>query len=122
MNTAGILQIIVALGLLNVWLLRYSKQTVYRGQGAKNLKEEFAVYGLPEWFHYLIGFLKVSSALGLIIGLWIHPVAFVSAALVSFLMLGALAMHFKVRDPLKKSVPALIMLVMSLGIVSASYI
>lgn len=84
MNITGILQIVVALGLLNVWLLRYSKQTVYRGQGAKNLKEEFAVYGLPEWFHYLIGFLKVGSALALIVGLWNQSVALASAILVSF--------------------------------------
>jgi uncharacterized membrane protein YphA (DoxX/SURF4 family) len=122
LNLAGVLQIVVALGLLNVWLLRYSKQTVYRGQAAKNLKEEFAVYGLPNWFHYFIGVLKVGSAIALLIGLWFEPVAFASAALVSFLMVGALAMHFKVHDPLKKYVPATAMLLMSLGILGAHFL
>ena len=117
MNYTGILQIIVAAGLLNVWLFRYSKETVYRGQSAKNLKEEFAAYGLPEWFHYFIGFLKIGSALALIFGLWNHQVALAGASLISVLMLGAIAMHIKVKDPLKKSVPAVLMLLMSIVII-----
>lgn len=117
MNFTGVLQIIVALGLLNVWLLRYSKQTLYRGQSAKNLKEEFATYGLPEWFHYVIGFLKVGSALALILGLWHPQLALAAAVLITALMLGALAMHFKVHDPIKKYVPAAIMLILSVTII-----
>ncbi len=117
MKIISILQIIVALGLINVWLLRYSKETAYRGRSAKNLKEEFAVYGLPEWFHYLIGVLKVIAALALIIGLWKQQVAYVAALVVSVLMLGALAMHFKVQDSAKKFIPATLMLLMGLVIV-----
>ena len=117
MNYIGILQIIVAVGLLNVWLLRNSRETLYRGQSAKNLKEEFAAYGLPEWFYYLIGVLKIGSAVALIVGLWNQQVALAGAAIISVLMLGALAMHLKVQDPIKKSVPALFMLVMSVAII-----
>ncbi len=43
----AVLHVIVAVGLLNVWLLRYNKDTSYRGGSAKNLKDEFAAYGLP---------------------------------------------------------------------------
>ena len=117
----AVLKIIVAVGLLNVWLLRYSKVSVYRGKGAQNLKEEFAAYGLPVWFHYLIGALKIGSAVALITGLWIQPAALAGAALVCVLMVGALAMHFKVHDPFKKSIPAALMLVMSAVIVFALY-
>ncbi len=116
MAAVGVLQIIVALGLLNVWLVRYGKTTDYRGGIAKNLKDEFAAYGLPPWVYYLVGFLKVSAAVALIAGLWISSISFFASALVVFLMLGALAMHFKIKDPLKKSVPAFLMLVMSLAI------
>lgn len=107
-----VLQIIVALGLLNVWLLRFNKSTQYRGGNAKNLKEEFATYGLPSWFTYLIGALKIGSALALLAGVWIPALVLPSAALVVFLMIGALAMHFKVGDPVMKSMPAGIMLLM----------
>ena len=113
MNFIGILQVVVALGLLNVWLLRYSKKTEYRGGTASNLKEEFAVYGFPEWFYYLIGALKVGSAIALIYGLTNPSVPFGAAGLVTLLMIGALAMHIKVKDPLKRSVPAFVMLAMS---------
>ncbi len=117
MNYTDILQIIVAVGLLNVWLLRYSKETGFRGQSAKNLKQEFAAYGLPEWSYYLIGFLKIGSALALIFGLWNHQVALIGASVILILMLGALAMHFKVQDPIKKSIPALLILIMSVAII-----
>ncbi len=117
MNISAILQVIVALGLLNVWLVRYFKETVYRGGHAKNLKEEFAAYGLPQWFHYLIGTLKIGSAIALIGALWFAPLALPAAGLISFLMIGALAMHIKIKDPIKKSLPALLMLVMSGSIV-----
>ncbi len=117
MNYTSFLQILVAAGLLNVWLIRYSKETVYRGQSAKNLKEEFAAYGLPEWLYYLVGFLKIGSAVALIFGLWNYQIALVGAFLVSILMLGALAMHFKVKDPIKKSVPAFFMLAASVLII-----
>ena len=111
-SIASILQIVVALGLLNVWLLRFNKSTQYRGKNAKNLKEEFAAYGLPEWFVYLIGALKIGSALALLAGVWFPALVLPAAALVVLLMLGALAMHLKVGDPLMKSMPAGMMLLM----------
>lgn len=116
-----ILQIVVALGLLNVWLLRFNRATAYRGGAARNMREEFAAYGLPGWFTYVVGFLKVVAALCLLIGIWLHPVVFPAAALICILMLGALAMHAKVRDPLKKSLPALSVLVLSLIICIGTY-
>ena len=112
----SILQIAAALGLLNVWLLRFQRSTAYRGGNAHSMREEFAIYGFPEWCVYVIGTLKVGSALCLIAGLWLPFLVFPSALLIAFLMLGALAMHLKIRDPLKKSVPALVMLALSVSI------
>ena len=42
-----VIQVVIALGILNVWVLRYGKATGWRGGDAKNMEEEFAVYGLP---------------------------------------------------------------------------
>lgn len=36
-----VLQLIVGLGILNVWLLRFNKKTSYRGAEASNMKAEF---------------------------------------------------------------------------------
>ena len=101
-----ICQALVGLGLLNVWLIRFNKQTEYRGGKAVSMVEEFAAYGLPKWFCYVIGFLKVTSALVLLAGLYYKDLALYPAIMVSFLMLGAILMHLKVRDNLKKSMPA----------------
>jgi hypothetical protein len=107
------LQIFVALGIFNVWLLRYGKETKWRGGTAKNMKEEFLVYGLPVWFMVCIGIAKVSLAIGLIVGLWIPVVTKPAAAALAVLMLGAVAMHVKVKDPVQRALPAIAMFLLS---------
>lgn len=112
-SISTILQVVVALGLLNVWLLRPGRPTDYRGGDAPSLKEEFAAYGLPEFLFYLVGALKIGAAIALLAGLWNESLILPAAALVVLLMLGALAMHVKVKDPAIRSLPALLMLIMS---------
>ena len=109
---ALMLQVVVALGLLNVWLVRANRNTPYRGGGTHSMAEEFAAYGLPDWARVAVGTLKVGAAAALIAGIWMSALVVPAVVLVSVLMLGALAMHFKVGDPLRKSVPALIILVL----------
>lgn len=116
-----VLQILVALGLLNVWLIRFNKSTAYRGGAAQSLKNEFIAYGLPAWFFYLIGILKIGAAVSLLVGIWFPTIVFPSAALVGILMVGALIMHLKVSDPLIKSLPALAMLIMAILILKNTY-
>ncbi|MFN0007884.1 MAG: DoxX family protein [Planctomycetota bacterium] len=113
MSIATVLQVVLSIGLLNVWLLRASVPTPYRGGGARSLKEEFRAYGLSDWFFFLVGALKVGSAVLLLVGLWVSELVLPAAGLVVLMMLGALAMHVKVGDPAKKSLPALLMLAMS---------
>ncbi|MBN2507833.1 MAG: DoxX family protein [Verrucomicrobia bacterium] len=116
-----ICQIIVGLGLLNVWLLRFNKPTAYRGGTAANMLGEFAAYGLPAWSCYLVGFLKVASAFALLAGLLYPKPVLPAATVVAVLMLGAVAMHVKVRDPFKKSVPALAVLVLCVIIIAGQW-
>ena len=114
LNTiASVLQILVGLGLLNVWLLRRQSATAYRGGAAKNLKEEFAAYGLPAPMFYIVGGLKIICGVLLLVGLAYPPVVLPAAAVVAVLMVGAVAMHLKVSDPVTKYVPATLMLAMS---------
>ena len=80
------------------------------------MPEEFAAYGLPVWFAYVVGTLKVGAALALIAGIWFSAVVLPAAVLICILMLGALAMHARIGDPLKKFLPALGMLALCLAI------
>ncbi len=115
MNTLiMIIQVVIALGIFNVWLMRYGKSSPWRGGNASNMKEEFAVYGLPSWFVGVVGFLKILFATLLIVGIWYPAVTQPAAISIAVLMLGAMSMHFKVKDPLKKSLPSLTLLILSL--------
>ncbi len=109
-----ICQLIIGLGLLNVWLLRTSKATAWRGGDAKNMREEFAVYGLSPVFMRTIGFLKITLGLCLILGLWLPELTRPAAIGVAVLMIGAVAMHVKVKDPLRSSLPALTLLILAI--------
>ena len=120
-DTIGlILQAIVGLGLLNVWLLRRQSATAYRGGEAKNLKDEFATYGLPAPMFYIVGGLKIVCGVLLLVGMAYPPVVLPAAAVVAVLMMGAVAMHLKVGDPVSKFVPAALMLAMSGAICAIS--
>ncbi|MFS4415124.1 DoxX family protein [Maribacter sp. 2307ULW6-5] len=110
------LQLIVALSILNVWLIQNKKATQWRGGNAQNLLEEFKVYGLPVWMCYVVGALKVAFALGLIAAIWLPELRQPAALGLAALLLGSIAMHLKIGDPLKKSFPAFLFLCMSLYI------
>ena len=107
-----ILQLVVGLGLLNVWMIRRGGPTSYRGGHAQTLRGEFEAYGLPIWMFYLVGGLKVVAGLALIVGIWVPTLVRPAALLVAVLMVGAIAMHLKVKDPMPRSLPALAVLAM----------
>lgn len=112
----AVLQLVAGLGILNVWIVRSSRPTRFRGGEAKNLREEFAAYGLPFWFFCVVGVLKVGLALALIAAVWVHSIAQPAAIALGLLMVGALVMHFKVKDSLQKAMPATGMLVLCAAI------
>jgi len=109
-------QITIALSIYNVWFFRFNKSTKYRGKDASDMKQEFISYGLPASFVWVVGFLKVSFATMLLVGTFpiMIYLVFPAACGMGFLMLGAIAMHLKVKDPIVKSLPATIFLVLSL--------
>jgi hypothetical protein len=117
LTVPAVLQLVVGLGLLNVWLVRPKSATAYRGGEASSLREEFAVYGLPSAAFYVVGALKITAAVVLIAGVWVSLPVEIAAGVIAALMVGAVIMHVKVRDPLMRAVPATIMLVLSSAIV-----
>ena len=107
------LSVFVGLTVINVWLFRYNKSTSYRGGDATNLVEEFAVYGLEDYF-LLIGIIKVSLAIILILSLYFSKLRFFASFGIAIMMLVAIFMHISVGDELLKSAPATTMLISSL--------
>ena len=114
-------QIVIALGIFNVWVARYGKSTSYRGGAARNMREEFAAYGLPPSFMWFIGGLKLALAIALIVGIWVPSLVTPAATAMAVLMLGAVAMHVGVGDPARKSLPAGLMLALSVFVAVAGF-
>ena len=108
------LKIFIAISIINVWFLRFNRPTPWRGGSSQSMLEEFQTYGLSKNMMYAIGGLKILFALGLVISVW-HPfLATPSAAGMAILMAGAVSMHIRVKDSLKKSFPAFSFLLLSL--------
>ncbi|MHC4845536.1 MAG: DoxX family protein [Planctomycetota bacterium] len=112
------LQAVIALGIINVWILRFGKPSAWRGARATNMREEFAAYGLAPWTVTVIGALKLACAAALIVGIWVPGTAKPAAMALGLLMLGAVLMHGKVKDPPRRSLPAVSLLVACLVLVA----
>lgn len=100
-------QTAAALWILNVWFLRFNKDTGYRGGDATNMKEEFAEYGLSERTMYAVGAAKVGLASLMLIGHRVPRLVRPASSGLAVLMLGAIGMHMKVKDPVKRALPAI---------------
>ena len=111
-NTA-IVNVIVALGIYNVWLLRAHRPTAWRGGTAQSLREEFAVYGLSLRTMQLVGGVKLCAATAILAGIWYPQLAVIGSAILSALMMAAVLCHYKVRDPSQRAIPAACMLALS---------
>ncbi|WP_405351846.1 DoxX family protein [Nonlabens sp. Asnod3-H03] len=108
------LKAVVAISLLNVWLLQFNKATKWRGGNAQNMIEEFRVYGLPAWMCYAVGFFKVTLSLLLIASIWYSNLENMAAIGLALLLSGSISMHIRIKDPMFKSIPAAIFLAMCL--------
>lgn len=107
-------QIAIGIGILNVWLVRFNESTRYRGGSARNMKQEFAAYGLPEKLVWIVGVVKIVAAIALLAGIVFPGLVVPAATILAVLMLAAVLFHVKVKDPLYKSVPAAIVFLLSL--------
>lgn len=110
----SIIKIVIAFSIINVWLFRFKKTSGWRGGNADNMKQEFETYGLPEWLMFIVGGLKIILSLGLLASIYFSELEAPSAYGIAILMLGAIIMHLKISDPIKKSLPAFIFLTLSL--------
>ncbi len=111
-----ILSLILSSVVINVWIFRFNRPTIYRGGDSSDMIEEFATYGLSETFVYIVGAFKILAALGVLVGIFRKKLIIPSALLMALLMAVALYMHFKIGDNMIKFLPAFLMLILSLSL------
>ena len=95
---------ISAFAFLTYGLACFFSQTLFR---------EFERYHLTA-FRTLIGTLEVLGSVGLLIGFYFTPLRIVSALCLALLMLCALIVRFKIGDPFRTWIPALVLLLVNL--------
>jgi len=110
------LKIIVGISIINVWLIQPNKPSKWRGGDATTITEEFNVYGLSKTFYKIIFVVKVGLAVLLLVSIKYDLLTLYSSLGLASLLLGSIAMHFKVKDALFKSFPAFLFMVLNLVI------
>jgi len=104
------LQTLVAASVFFVWVVRY-----------ENIVQEFKQYGLPGWLRDLVGILKMTFVLMLLIGMQRGLFAVVGGIGIAILMGAAFVTHLRIKNPVFKMLPSLALLVLSVVIALINY-
>ena len=100
----------MASSIFFVWVVRYD-----------NIVHEFKQYQLPDWLRDLVGILKMTFALMLLIGIERNEFAVIGGIGIALLMGAAFITHLRVRNPVFKMLPSLTLLVLSAIIAFINY-
>jgi putative oxidoreductase len=100
------IHIVIAQVVLGLLFLFIGSLTVV---GMKALVENFRHFGYPQWFRVVTGSLEALGGAGILIGIWMPLLAELASAGLTLVMLGAVFTHVRVRDPLKKVAPAIVL-------------
>ncbi len=104
------LQALVAASVFFVWVVRYA-----------NIIQEFKQLQLPDWLRDLVGILKLTFSLMLLIGIERGPIAVLGGVGLATLMGAALLTHLRVGSPPFKMLPSATLLLCSAGIAWINY-
>jgi DoxX-like family len=108
-NLKIIVQITVALSVYYVWIFRYF-----------NVEKEFQLFGLSDVVRNFVGTFKISLSALLLTGIWFPQLILPAASGMAFFMVAAQYFHFKVKNPLKKHLPSLLLLALCLFLILIS--
>jgi uncharacterized membrane protein YphA (DoxX/SURF4 family) len=101
------LQVITAASIFTVWILRYD-----------NIVKEFEFFGYSALLRNVVGALKITLSLLLIVGIWFPIFALWSSVVMAILMICAQVSHIKSKNPLSKLYPSFVLLCFSVIILS----
>ncbi|WCK52600.1 DoxX family protein [Aneurinibacillus sp. Ricciae_BoGa-3] len=85
--------------------------------GAKKARENFQHLNLPDWFRLLTGVYQTIGAVGLVIGFWLPWFKGLSGIWIAIMMLVAIVLHLRVKEPFLQSVPAIVVFLLSVLVI-----
>jgi uncharacterized membrane protein YphA (DoxX/SURF4 family) len=104
------LQALVAASIFFVWVVRY-----------ENIVSEFRQFGYPNWLRDLVGILKLTFSILILVGIEQKQFAVVAGIGISLLMLAAFVTHLRVKNPPIMMMPSLTLMVVSVLISFLNY-
>jgi hypothetical protein len=96
-----LLQSFVAMSVIYVWVVRYPA-----------VLNDFTTFALPDWLRDVTGASKLTGA-ALLLGVG-EGLAGFGAGIIAFFMVGAVAMHLRAKNPVRKMLPSVGLGAMSL--------
>ena len=104
------LQAFVCASIFFVWVVRY-----------QNIISEFKHFKYPDWLRDLVGILKLTFSILLMIGVTQKSFALAGGVGISFLMMAALMTHLRVKNPFQMMLPSLTLMILSMVISFLNY-
>ncbi len=80
---------------------------------SQHMITDFTRYGLAR-YRVHISTLQIAGSVGIIIGLWFHPLLVVAAGGLALMMIIALIVRRQIGDPLSAGIPAFVLLCLNL--------
>ena len=100
-NLLSLAQLVLALSVAYVWIFRYD-----------NVVKEFKQFGLNDLTRNFVGASKIALATLLVAGIWYPSLVQIPSVLMGLFMISAQYFHFKIKNPLIKHLPSLILLIL----------
>ncbi len=100
-NLSSLAQMVLALSVAYVWIFRYD-----------NVVKEFKQFGLNDLTRNFVGASKIALATLLVAGIWYPSLVQIPSVLMGLFMISAQYFHFKIKNPLIKHLPSLILLIL----------
>ena len=111
LGLSDILQLFIGISIVFIWVGRTTVASSYRVGNAQTLSEEFTEAGLTQNVYMVMRVLKPIFAFLLVIGIVYKPFFIPCMTFTTLAMIGAVYAHVKVKDELKKMIPAITLLV-----------
>ncbi|HET7657677.1 MAG TPA: DoxX family protein [Bacillales bacterium] len=103
---------ILSIVLQTLLVLYFVFTGVSKIMGAKYWVDMFNHLGLPQWFRVFTGFIQLAGAIMLIYGYWSAEAIAWAGIWLGITMLLACLAHFRIKDPIGKTLPAFVFVVL----------
>ncbi len=82
--------------------------------GPKPVRENFKHLGVPNFFRILTGIVQLIGGIGSFIGIFVSLLSALSSIWIILIMIVALGLHVRIKEPFKKNIPAIAVSILAL--------